>query len=67
MPTDTPPFDVTVRTAAPVPVLTSGEEAIRAAEVKRTVPAVDPAIAQVPQGHFLLVDVPTTLDTPGQI
>jgi hypothetical protein len=27
MPTDTAAFDVTVRTAAPVPVITSGEEA----------------------------------------
>ena len=51
MPTDTAPFDVTATTA---PVIT-------------TIAAVDPAIAQVPQGHFLLVDVPTTLDTPGQI
>jgi hypothetical protein len=67
MPTDTAPFDDTVRTAAPVPVLTSGEEAIRAAEVKRNIAAVDPAIAQFPHGHFLLVDVLTTLDTPGQI
>ena len=53
MPTDTAPFDLTARTAAPVPVSTSGEEAIRA--------AVDPAIAQVPMGHFLLVDVLTAL------
>ena len=27
------------------------------AEVIRTIAAVDPAIAQVPQGHFLMVDV----------
>ena len=64
--TDAAPFDVTARTAAPVPVVTSGEEAIRAAEVIRTMAAGDPAIAQVPQGHFLLVDVLTTLGTPEQ-
>jgi hypothetical protein len=58
MPTDTAPLDVTVRTAAPVPVITSGEVAIRA--------AVDPAIGQVLQGHFLLVDVLTTPGTPEQ-
>jgi len=66
MPTNTAPFDVTVRTAAPVPVVTSGEEAIRAAEVIRTMAAGDPAIAQVPQGHFLLVDVLTTAGAPEQ-
>jgi len=66
MPTNTAPFDVTVRTAAPVPVITSGEEAIRAAEVIRTIAAVEPAVAQVPRGHFLLVDVLTTLGTPEQ-
>ena len=66
MPTDTAPSDVTATTAAPVPDITSGEEAIRAtvpAEVILTIAAVDPAIAQVPQGHFLLVDVLTTLGT----
>jgi SfnB family sulfur acquisition oxidoreductase len=31
--------------------------AVTLAEVIRTVAAVDPAVAQVPQGHFLLVDV----------
>jgi alkylation response protein AidB-like acyl-CoA dehydrogenase len=36
------------------------------AEVIRTIAAVDPAIAQVPQGHFLLVDVLAVLGTPGQ-
>jgi hypothetical protein len=61
MPTDTAPFDTTARTAAPVPVITSGQEAIRAAEVKRTIAAVDPAVARAPRGHFLLVDVLTTL------
>jgi hypothetical protein len=66
MPTDTAPFDVTVRTAAPVPVIASGEEAIRAAEVILTIAAVDPAIAQVPRGHFLVVNVLTTLGTPEQ-
>jgi hypothetical protein len=43
MPTDTAPFDVTATTA---PVIT-------------TIAAVDPAIVQVPQGHFLLVDALT--------
>ena len=61
--TDAAPFDVTARTAAPVPVITSGEEGVRAAEVIRTIAVVDPAVAQVPQGHFLLVDVLTTLGT----
>jgi len=64
--TDAAPFDVTARTAAPVPVITSGEEGVRAAEVIRTIAVVDPAVAQVPQGHFLLVDVLTTLGTPEQ-
>jgi hypothetical protein len=54
MPTDTAPFDVTVPIAAPVPVVTSGEEAIKA--------AVDTAITQVLRGHFPLVDV---LSVPG--
>jgi hypothetical protein len=61
MPTDTAPFDATVRTAAPVPVIASGQEAVRAAEVKRTVAAVGPAVAPALRGHFLLLDVLTTL------
>lgn len=36
------------------------------AEVVRTIAAVDPAIAQVPQGHFLLVDVLAVWGTPDQ-
>jgi SfnB family sulfur acquisition oxidoreductase len=36
------------------------------AEVIRTIAEVDPAIAQVPQGHFLLVDVLSVLGTPEQ-
>ena len=36
------------------------------AEVIRTIAAVDPAIAQIPQGHFLLVDVLAVLGTPEQ-
>jgi len=36
------------------------------AEVIRTIAAVDPAIAQAPQGHFLLVDVLTVLGSPDQ-
>jgi SfnB family sulfur acquisition oxidoreductase len=36
------------------------------AEVIRTIAAVDPAIAQVPQSHFLLVDVLATRGTPAQ-
>ena len=36
------------------------------AEVIREIAAVDPAIAQIPQGHFLLVDVLTVLGTPEQ-
>ena len=36
------------------------------AEVVRVIAAADPAIAQLPQGHFLLVDVLATLGTPSQ-
>jgi SfnB family sulfur acquisition oxidoreductase len=36
------------------------------AEVIRTIAAVDPAIAQVPQAHFLFVDVLATLGSPAQ-
>jgi len=36
------------------------------AEVVRVIAAVDPAIAQVPQSHFLLVDVLAILGTPSQ-
>jgi SfnB family sulfur acquisition oxidoreductase len=36
------------------------------AEVIRQIAAVDPAIAQIPQGHFLLVDVLAVLGTPEQ-
>jgi len=116
---DTAPSGMTATTAARIPVLTSGAEAIRVArdlaafladgaierdrsgvlpvrelaaldasgllaitvpgrhhgaevpatvlaEVIRAIAAVDPAIAQVPQGHFLLVDVLTVLGTPEQ-
>lgn len=36
------------------------------AEVTRTIAAVDPAIAQVPQGHFLMVDVLAAFGTEEQ-
>ena len=36
------------------------------AEVIREIAAVDPAIAQIPQGHLLLVDVLAVLGTPEQ-
>ena len=36
------------------------------AEVIRTIAATDPAIAQVPQAHFLFVDALATLGTPEQ-
>ena len=36
------------------------------AEVIRSIAAVDPAIAQVPQGHFLFVDVLAIWGTPRQ-
>lgn len=36
------------------------------AEVIRTIAAVDPAIAQLPQGHFLFVDVLATLGSRAQ-
>ena len=66
MPTDTAPFDVTARAAAPVPVITSGAEATRAAEVMRSIASVDPAVARVCKGHFILVDALTPLGPPGQ-
>ncbi len=45
--------------AITVPRAAGGPElgAVVLAEVIRTIAAVDPAIAQVPQGHFLLMDV----------
>jgi SfnB family sulfur acquisition oxidoreductase len=36
------------------------------AQMVRTIAAVDPAIAQGPQGHYLLVDVVAQLGTPSQ-
>jgi SfnB family sulfur acquisition oxidoreductase len=36
------------------------------AEVIRTIAAVDPAIAQIPQAHFLFVDVLATMGSPAQ-
>lgn len=36
------------------------------AEMIRTIAAVDPAIAQIPQSHFLFVDVLATLGSPQQ-
>jgi alkylation response protein AidB-like acyl-CoA dehydrogenase len=36
------------------------------AEVVRTIAAVDPAIAQIPQGHFLLIDVLAVCGTEEQ-
>ncbi|MCV7384149.1 SfnB family sulfur acquisition oxidoreductase [Mycolicibacter longobardus] len=36
------------------------------AEVIRTVAAADPALAQIPQGHFLAIDILSQLGTPEQ-
>jgi hypothetical protein len=61
VPVDTAPGTVT----APVPVITSGTEAIRAArDFASSIAAVDPAIAQVAQSHFLFVDVLAVLGPP---
>ena len=51
-----------------VPAANGGPELspVVLAEVIRTIAAVDPAIAQVPQAHFLLVDVLATLGSPAQ-
>jgi SfnB family sulfur acquisition oxidoreductase len=43
-----------------------GLPAVILAEVIRTIAAVDPAIAQVPQGHFLMVDILTAHGSAGQ-
>jgi alkylation response protein AidB-like acyl-CoA dehydrogenase len=54
--------------AVTVPRKHDGAEvpAIVLAEVIRTIAAVDPAVAQIPQGHFLLVDVLAVFGTPEQ-
>ena len=43
-----------------------GLEPTALAEVVRTIAAVDPAVAQIPQGHFLFVDVLRMLGTDVQ-
>jgi SfnB family sulfur acquisition oxidoreductase len=52
-------FDATGLLAITVPVEHGGPDlpSTVLAEVIRTIAAVDPAIAQVPQGHYLMVDV----------
>jgi SfnB family sulfur acquisition oxidoreductase len=61
-------FDASGLLAITVPRKHRGAEvpATVLAEVIRTIAAVDPAIAQIPQGHFLLVDVLSVLGTPEQ-
>ena len=61
-------FDASGLLAITVPRKHGGAEvpATVLAEVIRTIAAVDPAIAQAPQGHFLLVDVLTVLGSPDQ-
>jgi SfnB family sulfur acquisition oxidoreductase len=61
-------FDASGLLAITVPRKYGGAElpATVLGEVVRTIAAVDPAIAQVPQGHFLLVDVLSVLGTPEQ-
>ena len=54
--------------AITVPVQNGGPDLspVVLAEVIRTIAAVDPAIAQVPQAHFLFVDALATLGSPAQ-
>lgn len=61
-------FDSSGLLAITVPRAYDGAEVSMAtlAEVIRTIAAVDPAIAQAPQGHFLMVDVLATLGTEDQ-
>jgi SfnB family sulfur acquisition oxidoreductase len=61
-------FDASGLLAITVPRKHHGAEvpATVLAEVIRTIAAVDPAIAQIPQGHFLMVDVLSVLGTPEQ-
>ena len=61
-------FDASGLLAITVPRKDGGAEvpATVLAEVIRTIAAVDPAIAQGPQGHFLLVDVLSVLGPPDQ-
>lgn len=44
----------------------SGLGPVTLAEVIRTIAAADPALAQIPQGHFLAIDVLRLLGTPEQ-
>jgi SfnB family sulfur acquisition oxidoreductase len=61
-------FDASGLLAITVPRTYGGTDAsmVTLAEVIRAVAAVDPAIAQVPQSHFLMVDVLETWGTEGQ-
>jgi len=61
-------FDASGLLAITVPRKHLGAEvpATVLAEVIRTIAAVDPAIAQIPQGHYLLVDVLAVLGSPEQ-
>jgi len=61
-------FDASGLLAITVPRKHRGAEvpATVLAEVIRTIAAVDPAIAQIPQGHYLLVDVLAVLGSPEQ-
>jgi SfnB family sulfur acquisition oxidoreductase len=61
-------FDASGLLAITVPVEYGGPglPASVLAEVVRTIAAVDPAVAQVPQGHYLLVDVLSVYGTDAQ-
>ena len=61
-------FDASGLLAITVPRAYQGADvpATALAEVIRTIAAVDPAIAQIPQGHFLMVDVLSVLGTAEQ-
>ena len=61
-------FDASGLLAVTVPRAHGGGDVsmVTLAEVIRTIAAVDPAIAQVPQGHFLMVDVVAAYGTVPQ-
>jgi SfnB family sulfur acquisition oxidoreductase len=61
-------FDASGLLAITVPRAYGGADVsmVTLAEVIRTIAAVDPAIAQVPQGHYLMVDVLETWGTDAQ-
>lgn len=61
-------FDRSGLPAITVPVADGGAGLgpVTLAEVIRTIAAADPALAQIPQGHFLAIDILRRLGTPEQ-